>query len=370
MARSAPWRAKGGTAMNDTQSNGHAQTAFIRKVLIAIALVGLALLAWRLRDMLLLVFGAVLVAVILRALANPLHRRLGLPQGVALALTVFGIFGAIGLASWLFGDEIAKQARELVDVLPTAWRSFESRLGDMAFGERLSRMARDATPSGSGVLSGAASFVASLGASIADTVLVIVGGVYLAAQPGLYRTGLVKMLPAARRDVTDEALADSGRALKLWLRGQLVSMAVVGLLTGTGLWLIGVPLPFALGLLAGLLDFVPLAGPIIAAVPAILLALVAGPTAALWTAGLYLAVQQVEGNLLQPLVQQRAVDLPPALLLFALLGFGSLFGAIGVILAAPLIVVAYVMVKRLYVREALDTPTSVPGETDDGPDAG
>jgi len=119
---------------------------------------------------------------------------------------------------------------------------------------------------------------------------------------------------------------------------------------------------FALGLIAGLLDFVPLIGPIVAAVPTLLLALSISPTTALWTGGLYLVVQQIEGNILSPLVQQRAVDLPPALLLFALLGFGSLFGAPGVILAAPLTVVVYVMVKRLYVREALGTPTNVPGE--------
>ncbi len=348
--------------MNNPDGNTVTHAAFIQRAIIFIALVALAALLWRLRDMLLLIFGALLVAVIFRALADPLQGRLGLPQGVALGTTVLLIAGGIGLASWLFGGEIAAQARALADTLPRAWSGFEAWIGDLGFGKRLTEMSRNATPSGSGVLAGAGSFVTSLGASVADAVLVLVGGIYLASQPELYRSGLLKLLPAARRDVTAEAFDDSGRALKSWLKGQLIAMIVVGVLVGAGLWALGVPLAFALGLIAGLLDFVPLIGPIVAAVPALLLALTVGPEAALWTAGLYLLVQQIEGNILSPLVQQRAVDLPPALFLFALLGFGTLFGAIGVILAAPLTVVVYVMVKRLYVREALATPTKVPGE--------
>jgi predicted PurR-regulated permease PerM len=139
-------------------------------------------------------------------------------------------------------------------------------------------------------------------------------------------------------------------------------MVVVGLLTGIGLWLIGVPSALALGLLAGLLEFIPFAGPIIAAIPAVLLAMVVGPEVALWTVALYVGIQQIEGNVLQPLLQQYAVELPPVVLIFSLLGFGMLFGTLGIILAAPLTVVSYVLVKRLYVQEALGTATPIPGE--------
>ncbi|MFC3128985.1 AI-2E family transporter [Coralloluteibacterium stylophorae] len=159
-----------------------------------------------------------------------------------------------------------------------------------------------------------------------------------------------------------EALADSGRALRLWLGGQAVAMLAVGVLTGLGLWALGVPAALGLAIIATLLDFVPLVGPIAAAVPAILLALTVDPRTGLLTTLLYLVVQQIEGNLLQPLVQQRAVELPPALLLFALIGAGLLFGVLGVLLAAPLTVVIFVLVKRLYVRETLGEDTDVPGE--------
>ena len=158
-------------------------------------------------------------------------------------------------------------------------------------------------------------------------------------------------------------MLESERALRLWLKGQAVAMVVVGLMTGLGLWALGMPSALTLGLLAGVLEFIPFAGPIIAAVPAILLALAVSPELALWVTLLYVAVQQFEGNVLTPLVQQYAVDLPGAVLLFSLIGFGTLFGTLGVILAAPLAVVTMVLIKRIYVIETLDTPTPIPGET-------
>jgi predicted PurR-regulated permease PerM len=111
-----------------------------------------------------------------------------------------------------------------------------------------------------------------------------------------------------------------------------------------------------------LLEFIPFAGPIIAAIPGVLLALAQSSDLALWTIGVYFIVQQSEAYLIQPLIQQYAVDLPAVVLLFSLLAFGMLFGTLGIVLAAPLAVVTYVLVKRLYVVETLDTATPIPGE--------
>ncbi|MFQ3595886.1 MAG: AI-2E family transporter, partial [Sphingomonadaceae bacterium] len=132
-------------------------------------------------------------------------------------------------------------------------------------------------------------------------------------------------------------------------------------LTGLGLWLIGVPSALTLGLLAGLLEFVPFVGPIVAAIPALLLAGAQGTETFLWTLGLYLLIQQAEGNIIQPLVQRAAVKIPPVLLLFAILVAAPLFGPVGILLAAPLAVLVFTLVKHLYVREALDTPAEPRG---------
>ena len=186
--------------------------------------------------------------------------------------------------------------------------------------------------------------------------------IYLAADPGLYQAGLLKLVPGPRRDLARVALGETARALRLWLLGQLVSMSVIGVLTGLGLAWVGLPSALALGLLAGLLAFVPLVGPIVSAIPALLLALADGAATVGWTLAVFVGVQQIEGNVVMPFVQRRMVDLPPALLLFAIVAAGTLLGPLGALLAAPLTVVVFVLVKRLYVREALDTPTPLPGE--------
>ena len=334
---------------------------FIERLVIALIVVGVALLLWNLRNLFLLVFGSVLVAVILNLIAAPIHARLRFPAGLALAAAVLIVAAAIGTAFWMFGAEVSQQAAAIRRLIPSALSALEARLDLWGLGEAM----RDWMASlqvGGGVVANIGNIAVSIGNGVADALLVIVGGVYLAAQPELYRVGLLKLVPARGRALAAQALEASGRALRRWLLGRMVSMAVVGLLTWFGLMIIGVPSALTLGLLAALLEFIPFIGPIVAAVPAILLGFAAGPDKALWVALLFLAIQQFEGNVLEPLVQQRAVDLPPALLLFALVAGGLVFGIAGILLAAPLTVVLYVLVKKLYVQEALDTPTPLPGE--------
>ena len=337
------------------------EQVFIRRVLIVIALVAVALLLWNLRSLVLMLFGAVVVATVFRALADVIRDRLKLPDGLSVALSIVLIIGSVAALITVFGGQIGAQVHVLTEALPEAWRSLEERIAAMGFGDQLVALTQGSAGDG-GAASGLGKVVMSVGNGIADTLVVIFGGIFLAAQPNFYRIGAIKLVPPANRALVAEAMDDSERALRLWLRGQLFAMVVVGTLTGLGLWLIGVPSALALGLLAGMLEFIPYAGPIAAAIPGVLLALVAGPETALWTIALYVGVQQFEGYVLQPLVQQYAVDLPPVVLLFSLIGFGMLFGIIGIVLAAPLTVVSYVLVKRLYVVEALHTKTPIPGE--------
>ena len=344
---------------NDSSSQS-SEARFVRRVVIVLALVGLAMVLWQLRQLLMVVFGAVVIATVFRALADPLRRHLRLPDWAALTAAILLIMTFIGSAFAAFGREVGRQAERLLDSLPAAWGALQARLGDIDLGQF-----SDVLP-GPGDLVGLTNFALSLGGALATMLLVIAAAIYFAAQPEVYRRGLVLLVPKKGRELVDEALGDSGRALAMWLRGQLIIMAAVGSLTGLGLWLLGMPSPLALGLLAGLLDFVPFLGPIAAALPALLIAFSMDFEMGLWTLALYVLVQQVEGNFLYPVVQRYAVGIPPGLMLFALLAGGLLFGLPGVLLGAPLTVIIYVMVKRLYVREALQTPTDVPGEKDGG----
>ena len=338
---------------------------FIRRVLIVLGIAALFFLAWQLRTLLLMIFGAVVVATVFRSFADRIAPLVGGRTSIAITLSIVVILGILVILVGLFGSHVVQQVELLKQTLPAAWKAVEARLGDLGLGEQVKQFVQSVRAPGGGSFSAFGRTILSIGSGIADVLVVLVAGVFLATQPRFYLTGAVKLVPPHRRELALEAVSESERALRLWLRGQLIAMVVVGVLTGAGLWYLGMPSAFALGLLAGVLEFIPFAGPILSMVPALLLALAVSPDLALWVLLLYFAVQQFEGYLLTPLVQQYAVDLPGVVLLFSLLASGALFGTLGIILAAPLTVVAYVLVKRLYVIEALHTPTPIPGESKD-----
>lgn len=334
---------------------------FVRRTIIVVAIVALAFLAWQLRSVLVLLFGAVLIATIVRAIADPLTRRLRIPEQLAVLVAVLGIVGLIVGTIWLIGSRVLQQGEALATILPQAARTIDQHLSPLGFGRPAETgLASLKTVGISGT--SIAGFLSSGTLVLGSFLIVFFGGIFLAAQPKLYGAGLIKLIPEGRRETVGEALSEAERALRLWLKGQLWAMLLIGGMTWIGLSLLGVQSPIALAMISGLLEFIPYAGAITSSIPAIMVALVQGPETALWTVLLYVVVHHVEAYVIQPLIQQFAVEIPAVLALFALLAFGVLFGFIGILLAAPLAVVSYVLVKRLYVIEALDTPTPIPGE--------
>lgn len=333
---------------------------FVRKTLIVLALIVLALLLWKLADVLLLAFGSVLVALILRASADLLARYLRVPENWSLWVASLIIFAMIiGLIA-LFGTQIRAQFSTVVERLPDVVDDFTKNLGFGAVSGDLTEM-MNAMPTG-----GLASRIAGIGgavlAGLADFLLVVLAGLYIAASPRLYKEGLIKLFPKPQHERVASSLDASGQALKLWLMSQLIAMACVAVLSTLAFWLIGLPSPYALGMIAGLADFIPFLGPILGALPAVLFAFSINGETALWTILAVIAIQQIEGNVIFPLVARSVVSIPPALALFAILVGSILFGTLGLIFGFPLAVVAYVLVKKLYVREALGEETTVPGE--------
>ena len=150
-----------------------------------------------------------------------------------------------------------------------------------------------------------------------------------------------------------------GEALRLWLLGQLIEMVLIGALVTFAVWLIGVPSSLALGLIAGIGEFIPYLGPILAAIPAILVALTKSPELTLWTVVAYLIIHQIEGQIIAPLVQNRMVSIPPAVMLLGIAGLTYLFGTVAIIFAAPMAVVIFAAVNLLYVRDTLHEKTQL-----------
>jgi predicted PurR-regulated permease PerM len=318
-----------------------------------LAAVLLIALAWTVRETLLLVFGAVVVAVLLRALAAPLVRRAGMRTRRAVLLVVLVLLAVLAAALWLIGAPLAEQLQALRGALPEAWAALRGWLQKLPAGERLLQWIADLGQADVPWKNVAVVATAVAGA-LSSLLLIVLMGVYLALDARRYRDGVVRLFSPPRRPQIGAALDATGDALTRWLLGQAVMMVTVGVAVAVGLSLLGMPMALALGLIAGLLEFVPFFGPIASGVLAVLVAFVQGPQQALYVALLFLALQQIEEGALVPLVQRWAVSLPPVLGLSGVLVFGALFGPLGVVFGTPLAVVAMVLVDRLYVRQALE----------------
>ncbi|WP_207459089.1 AI-2E family transporter [Azospirillum sp. SYSU D00513] len=325
---------------------------FTWKVLIAAGIGAVLFLCWQVANALLLVFTGVLFAILLQHMAQGVHRWTWLPQGWALGLVLVALAGLVVGGGFLMGQSLLGQFGQL------------SQQVNAAIGQLPPEIQDQITQQGSSasLLSRVQSVATGVMSFLGDAVVVLFTAIYLAASPGLYRRGVVLLVPPRGHTRAEEVMDVMGGSLWKWLIGQLASMAVVGLLTTGGLLLLGIPAAPALGLIAALMEFVPLIGPFIAAVPALLIAFAQSPNDALWVAGLYILIQQIEGNLVLPMMQKRVVDLPPVITLGAIAAGGLLFGILGMFLATPLAVVALVLINMLYIEDKLGEGRHFPKE--------
>lgn len=308
-----------------------------------------ATLLFFLLDVLLLVFAGILVAVFLRGLSDPLAKRTGLGPGLALAMVVVTLAGLLALGGWLAAPSIGRQIDQLIRSAPQLAEDATGWLESYDWGRWLLARSRGVADGldGAGVMPRATALFGTTLGLFGSLFAVGFLGLFLAAEPRTYIAGLSRLAPRDRRARVRTLLADCGAALRAWLLAKVLSMAVIFTMTWLGLSLFGVPLAMVLALFAALLTFVPNFGPVVAAVPAVLLALQQGGTTALGVAGLYVGIQVVETYLVTPLVEKKLVAMPPAVPLVAQVTMGAVAGALGVVLATPLAVVALAIGRRL-----------------------
>jgi predicted PurR-regulated permease PerM len=321
------------------------------------ALVVVALLcAWYAADGLLVIFAGILLAIFLRGLSAGVAGLTGIGRGWALTAVVAALVGLIVLGYWLLAPEVGRQAGELARSLPESWSSLQRRLSGSGFGRWLLEQASGAEEwvTDRRALGQATSILSTTAGALVGILIVLALGIYFAAEPAIYLDGALRLVPPARRGHARDVLLAIGDALTWWLIGRFIGMAIIGVLTWLGLLFLGVPLALTLALIAAALTFLPNIGPVVSAVPAVLLALMQGPAQAGWVVVLYTAIQLVESYLLTPLVQRRTLRMPPALTLSAQIVLGTLFGIAGLALATPLVAAAIVVVQKLYVEEVLE----------------
>ncbi|MEX0907340.1 MAG: AI-2E family transporter [Gemmatimonadota bacterium] len=337
---------------------------FVTKAaLIVIALWGLGNLLWLARDVLFIAFFALLVASFLSIFVEPLH-RLGLKRSigapavlVVLLLVLAGLF-ALGWPT--LSRQLSTIQQQLPAAVESAQRWLQSQLA--AFGGSLGRdpaqmaseIATQFNSEFTGIIGGAVPLLNTAIGAVAGIILVLVSGLFIAVAPRSYMHGLIVLVPSSHRRRAGEVLPHAGEAMTQWMKGTALGMVIVAAMTTVGLLLIGVPAAIALGIIAGLLEFIPYLGPALSFVPVIAVTLAMSPEKALWVVGLYSIVQFTESNLLTPLVMKRMVKLPPALTLLFQTMMGVLFGFLGLVLAVPVLACAKTLVQELYVEGVAD----------------
>ena len=334
----------------------------LRTLIAFLAIILALMIAWRIVDVLFLAFAAVIAAVLLKSFAELIQRGLPFiahPWHILLATVI--LTGGVGTTLFLFGLQAIQDLGNLISRLPQMLDEVGTQFGAPNLGTNVETVVEGVMADG-GALGGIAAYMSNMVGAITGVVIVLFTGFFLAIDADRYKSGMLALVPPRHRPKARQVLEKAGRGLQLWLLGQLAAMVVVGLATTAGLMLIGVEQAVPLGILAALLEFIPFIGPIFAYLAALLITLPEGFGLALWVTAIYLAIQQLESNVLVPLIQQKTVELPPALGVLALIALGTMFGPMGLLFGVPLTVVLLIAVKQLYVRDVLKQETTVPGE--------
>ncbi len=336
-----------------------ARRTFVQAVVIG-GVTLLFLLVLYAAQVLLLVFAGILVGVLLYGIACWITRKTGLHHYVALALAVLVPLGLLVLGGWLIAPAVAEQASQLAERLPQAAQQLKRQLLQYDLVQRIWQSTDHLSqylPQSAKQMQYLRNFFTTAFGAIGSLIFALFVGLFLAINPSMYIDNAVRLMPPARRERTREVLCKTGRTLRNWLIGKIIAMAVIGVLTTAGLWMLGIDLALVLGVIAAILSFVPNFGPIIALIPAVLIALISGTDKALYVVLLYTAIQTVESYMLTPALQLHMVNMPPALLLTVQVLMATLVGVLGLILATPLAAAVIVIVSMAYVHDMLERGT-------------
>lgn len=335
---------------------------FTEKILTAVgiilAVLLVILLVYFAFDIFLLGFAAILLAVFLRGLADLVNDYLHISEGKAVLVVSLILLIILGGSIALLAPSVAEQFRHLREELPATAENVSRYISNYGWGRAIIEQMPSADEIESKInamslLSSVGGFFSTTAGMIAKFFIAILLAIYLAAEPKIYINGLSKLFPIDSRPRFFQIISEIGETLRWWLIGKSGSMLVIGILTWIGLSILGVPLALTLGLIAGLLSFIPNFGPILSAIPALLFAFIESPITAVYVAGLYIGVQLVESNLVTPWIERQTVELPPALTIIFQLILGVLTGGLGLVLATPILAVVMVLVQMLYVEDVL-----------------
>lgn len=317
---------------------------------------------WQIKQLILLVFTAVVIANALNILVNQ-FQKLNMRRGYAVFLAVLVLLSLAVTFVWVIVPPFFEQLQQLFDLVPkginqlNSWLTLlEKRLSPelLELLPNFTQLSQQIQPLYNRLLGGGFSFFSTSVGIILNTLLVLVLTIMLLADPTPYRNGFIRLFPAFYRRRVDEILKLCERALQGWLVGTLFSMTFLLVLSFIGLLLLDIDLALAQAMLTGLLTLIPNFGPVLSVIPPMAIALLDAPWKSLAVLAFYIVLQQVEGALLTPLVMAQQVSLFPAFTLLAQVFFATFFGFLGLFLALPLTVVLQIWLKEVLIKDVLD----------------
>ncbi len=324
---------------------------------ITLFMVVMFLIFYKTFNAFLLLLAASLIAVFLRSLSGKIQKWTGWKSGVCLALTIVLIVMVAGSFFWLVGTEVGNQLEELQKTIPHMVENAQDYLNKSEIGRKVSDYISNTENQKKALPFLQGFFKTSFGV-FGDLYIVVLLSLFLSISPFDYVNGAVNLVPRQGKLKAKHLFEDLGFNLQKWIKGAIISSLVVFSLTAIGLLILGVDMWLILAITAGLLNIIPNFGPIIAMIPAVLVALLTSPSQALLVAGLYITVQALESNLITPNVQRKLLNIPPALLIFFQVLMGTLTGGWGIILAVPMLVILITVVKKLYLDKNMGIETS------------
>jgi predicted PurR-regulated permease PerM len=322
----------------------------VKRAFVWVAVVGLSALAIYMAQSLLVIFGGIVFAAMIDGGARLLERALPIGRGWRIAIVLVAGVAFMGWLVWFAGSSIAAEAAALPDIVQeqflraVAWARAN---GLQVEASSLQNFAGQLT-SGVGTVTRA---LTGLMGGVTTALLIAVIGIYIALEPRLYERGVEWMITANRREDMKETLALMAHSLRHLLGGRLLGMVIEGVFTWAMLAFYGVPLAALLGLITGVLAFIPNIGAIIAGVLMVMVGFTGGVDMGIYTIFVYFFVQTIDGWLLVPMIAKRTVDLAPALVLGWQLILGVLFGVLGLALADPMLAMIKVALERRVERQ-------------------
>lgn len=339
--------------MNSSPGNTNKELSYIQKVWQTVAIVALLvvviLIARVAFNVLLMILAGALIAVYFHGFGDLIERKTKLNRKLSMIISIGGSFVFLGTLLWFMGSKMQDQISVLSDSLPNTITAAKVKMDETHTGRKiLTYLSGDNSEK---LFSTAQQFFSTSFGVMGNLYVIILLAIFFTANPSIYKDGIIMLVPSKNKPLARVAIDRISTALKGWLKGTMLSMVLITFMIATGLTVMGIPGAMVLAMFTGMLKLIPNFGSMAAMIPGVLLALTVSTNTAIIVALIYVISQTIVSNIVTPLIQKRMINLPPALTIISQVIMGTLSGALGIILAVPLLAIIIILVDELYVKK-------------------